>query len=674
MKYYSRLEIENAIKNGETIIINDDVISKMINGEYDNYVIREGLCGKNIENWDLSGLSEQMLQYISFDSDTKFPKIFQEQAQKLLEGSKSIMQEIEELHEIGITGKGVSVAIIDTPFDSSQFGENLSYYQIEGINKENHGITVTSIISQIVPESQIVFFGDDKKSRTRNADAEELIKSVLNGEKLKADVLSISSPLEISGDLLAEKCEIINSSKFNSGKIGFRYGLRRNIRGKEIIEPTDCQAEGKDKQALENQVIEGLRKIGIEVDSINENNIEQIMNKLREFGIPENDQRLQLVKELAKSPQEYRLQSIRDDKMKTPGKSIKNNNLICIPSAGITVKQNDGKFKYIATNSTSFSIPVVTGLFAMSRQINPEISLEQFSEICTKTARMVNGYKVVSPKAMIREISKNKEKKEEHNMCSNECFHFTNIDRLLSIKQYGLIPRLEGNSKAVKDTTPKVSFSDGRYAAAGLMADFYHVYCSIKDGTRVSSKTDPDLAQKVILSSSFEEFLGDGVYLMFDGTNIENTGGNNGHINEYDAGTKEEIKPDKLKVCVLRDLETGDILYSKYEYAFYLMSNLTDEDKKRLEPKLLEEIKQFQEDHKDIAEKFLNHYFSEEIISIDEFQEIIQLRGEKNITMEKIVSNAISQETAEEDFAKVEKIKKSDRTDDKNMSEGEVKK
>ena len=403
MKYYSRLEIENAIKNGETIIINDDVISKMINGEYDNYVIREGLCGKNIENWDLSGLSEQMLQYISFDSDTKFPKIFQEQAQKLLEGSKSIMQEIEELHEIGITGKGVSVAIIDTPFDSSQFGENLSYYQIEGINKENHGITVTSIISQIVPESQIVFFGDDKKSRTRNADAEELIKSVLNGEKLKADVLSISSPLEISGDLLAEKCEIINSSKFNSGKIGFRYGLRRNIRGKEIIEPADCQAEGKDKQALENQVIEGLRKIGIEVDSINENNIEQIMNKLREFGIPENDQRLQLVKELAKSPQEYRLQSIRDDKMKTPGKSIKNNNLICIPSAGITVKQNDGKFKYIATNSTSFSIPVVTGLFAMARQINPEISLEQFSEICMKTARIDNGYKVVSPKAMIKE-------------------------------------------------------------------------------------------------------------------------------------------------------------------------------------------------------------------------------------------------------------------------------
>jgi hypothetical protein len=77
MKYYSQFEIENAIKNDETIIINDEVIYKMINGEYDNYIIREGLCGRNIENWDLSGLSEQMLQCLSFDSDTKFPKNFQ---------------------------------------------------------------------------------------------------------------------------------------------------------------------------------------------------------------------------------------------------------------------------------------------------------------------------------------------------------------------------------------------------------------------------------------------------------------------------------------------------------------------------------------------------------------------------------------------------------------------
>lgn len=412
MRYYSQFEIENAIKNDETIIINDEVIYKMINGEYDNYIIREGLCGRNIENWDLSGLSEQMLQYISFDSDTKFPKNLQEKALNLLENSKNIMQEIQELHEAGITGKGVNIAIIDTPFDISQFGDNLSYHQIDGISKENHGITVTSIISQIVPKAQIVFFGDDKKSRTRNADAEKLIKSVIGNERLNADVLSISSPVKIDNSLLSENCEVINSLRFNSGEIGFRYGLRRNIGGHEIIEPADCQSEGKHKQVMERQVVNKLREMGIEVESIDENNIELIINQLLDFGISENDQRLQLVKKLSKSPEEFYLQSIRDDKIVTPGKNIKNDNLVCIPSAGITVKQNGGKLKYIGTNSTSFSIPVVTGLFAMARQVNPEITLEQFSEICKQTAIAENGYTVISPKAMINVISKHRDDKK----------------------------------------------------------------------------------------------------------------------------------------------------------------------------------------------------------------------------------------------------------------------
>ena len=666
MKYYSQAEIEDSIKNSEKIIINDDIIRKMINGEFDNYIIREGLCGRNIENWDLSGLSEQMLQYVSFDSDTKFPENLQIQAQKLLENSISIMQEIQELQEVGITGKGVTIAIIDTPFDISQFGDNLSYYQIEGINKENHGITVTSIISQIVPESQIIFFGDNKKSKTRNADAEKFIKSILGNEKLNADVLSISSPVEINENLLSENCEIVNSSNFNSGEIGFRYGLRRNIGGNEVIEPADCQSEGKSKQPIERQVVNELRKMGIEVESINEDNIEQIINKLNDFGISENDQRLQLVKKLLKTPEEFYLQSIRDDKTTTPGKNINNNDLVCIPSAGITVKQNDGKFKYIGTNSTSFSIPVVTGLFAMARQVNPEITLEQFSEICMQTATVEYGYKVVSPKAMIREVGKYKEKEGDYKMCSKECFHFTNLDRFSSIKQYGLVPRLEENSKAVKDTTPKVSFSDGKYAAAGLMAVFYQVYCSIKNGTRDKSKTDPDLEKKVLSSKSFEEFLGDGMYLMFDGSDIENTGGNNGHINPFDAGTTETIEPDKLKVCVLKDAETGEISYSKYEYAFYLMSNLTEADKKRLGDTLLEEIKKFQQDHLEIAEKFSKHTFSEEIIPMEEFQEIMKVRDDKKISIEDTVRNAITQGVATEDIKRVESL---ERTNDKNISE-----
>ena len=170
--------------------------------------------------------------------------------------------------------------------------------------------------------------------------------------------------------------------------------------------------------------------MGIEVESINEINIEQIIDKLKALGIHENDQRLQLVRKLSKSPEEYNLQSIRDDKTITPGKSSKNDDLVIIPSAGITVKQNDGKFKYIGTNSTSFSIPVITGLFAMARQVNPKITLEQFSEICKQTATVENGYKVINPIAMIREVNKYKENNKKipfENIIKNAIIQNTTI-------------------------------------------------------------------------------------------------------------------------------------------------------------------------------------------------------------------------------------------------------
>lgn len=57
-------------------------------------------------------------------------------------------------------------------------------------------------------------------------------------------------------------------------------------------------------------------------------------------------------------------------------------------------------------------------------------------------------------------------------MSSKECFHFTYLNRAFSINETGLNKRLEDNSKAVKDTKAKISYSDGRYAAAGLFANF----------------------------------------------------------------------------------------------------------------------------------------------------------------------------------------------------------
>ncbi len=236
-------------------------------------------------------------------------------------------------------------------------------------------------------------------------------------------------------------------------------------------------------------------------------------------------------------------------------------------------------------------------------------------------------------------------------MSSKECFHFTYLNRAYSIGKNGLVSRVEDNSKAVKDSDPKISFSDGRYAAAGLIANFYRVYTDIKTGKRDPSRTDPDLARRVMESKSFEDFLGDGMYLMFDGTDIENTGGNRGHINPFDAATRDNIEPDKLKVCILKNEQTGELSYSKYDFAQYLMCNLTEDDYAKMPSSMIDDLKFYRENHADEMSRFENSKYSESFMKIDEFcqtfnkeidEDIRKQEEKKSLSMKDFVKNALT--------------------------------
>ena len=83
-------------------------------------------------------------------------------------------------------------------------------------------------------------------------------------------------------------------------------------------------------------------------------------------------------------------------------------------------------------------------------------------------------------------------------MSSKECFHFTYLNRAFSIREKGLTARVEDNSQVVKDTSTKVSFSDGRYAAAALMANFYRIYIDIKTGKPTKLEIKDNNKQEVV--------------------------------------------------------------------------------------------------------------------------------------------------------------------------------
>ena len=103
---------------------------------------------------DLSGVTnliDPLLESLTFSTRTIFPEDWQQKASDLLERCKDPGLGVRQLHEGGITGEGVSVAIIDQPMyqNHPEFeGKILEYRDFDtGSSFSMHGPAVTSLLA-----------------------------------------------------------------------------------------------------------------------------------------------------------------------------------------------------------------------------------------------------------------------------------------------------------------------------------------------------------------------------------------------------------------------------------------------------------------------------------------------------------------------------------------------
>ena len=93
-----------------------------------------------------------------------------------------------------------------------------------------------------------------------------------------------------------------------------------------------------------------------------------------------------------------------------------------IPCGGRSFASPDG-YKYWGSCSNSYTIPQIAGIFALARQISPNLSFEQFSKIANQTSMQIasDGYDrlVISPENLIEQI-KQLEELKIHNQKSDE--------------------------------------------------------------------------------------------------------------------------------------------------------------------------------------------------------------------------------------------------------------
>ena len=148
-------------------------------------------------------------------------------------------------------------------------------------------------------------------------------------------------------------------------------------------------------------------------------------------------------------------------------------------------------------------------------------------------------------------------------------YHMTPLNNLHSITKKGLIPQSGDNSKLIGDEKVKTFFSEGFEGAIALYVDFQIVYDQVKAGKVTLS--DESITQKIMESKSLSDYLGEGVYLRFDGTNIKN------ERNFENGCTDMTIPPKDLTVCVLQNKINHSIVFSRFEIIKYMMATVQPE-------------------------------------------------------------------------------------------------
>lgn len=413
-------------ENGELIKISNQDVDEMIAGIQKNFILREGLCGADLINCDMSDLDFEHFKLLCFDENTKFSKEQQRKFKidELIQAARVPMKELQEIHSKGMDGKGVKVAIIDTNIDieayKEKYGGNIQYVNSEFSGEiEQHGKTVLNSFLQTAPNVEVEFFPFDKTQKEKKA--EHFIQYINQIAKDGIKMISLSNSLEnvindktqleeIKAFLISNKITLIDSQTFYRD---FTYCFRDISKdGSEsykecLCEPEDLQHENnwnkihKNYQGLlQKYQVDNLEELKIKLKDAGENDILQAVEKfepLLEFKQFSDGQKspLYILKQIDKQQEENNRKS----------------ECVRIPCGGRTLAD-----KYWGTSSASYSIPVISGLFAICKQLDPQMEYEEFVKICKETSKQVGECNLIQPQSIVekvKEIEQNDKKRNE---------------------------------------------------------------------------------------------------------------------------------------------------------------------------------------------------------------------------------------------------------------------
>lgn len=340
------------------------------------------LRGADLRDLDLTD-REDVLFSADFDTRTQWPDALPEgfDPARLLELGKDPGLGLRALHERGITGKGVGVAIIDQTLlvEHQEYGDRLRLYQEYHTAAQDpastHGPAVASIaLGETVgaaPEALLYFIADDLGTGSEENFVRDLTWYAEDVERL----VSLNETLPED-----ERIRVISMS------VGWVPGDR----GAEALE----------------EAIAHARAAGIAVVCVNSRDplLPWTGMGRRRYGSYNNRADF--------------LPGVFWEENLYSGEYSGKESTLLVPMDRRTTASPAGEdaYAYFAEGGMSWAVPYVAGLYALACQVKPEVTYEEFLSATQATARPVSIWKdekteyfygkAVDPAALLEALDK----------------------------------------------------------------------------------------------------------------------------------------------------------------------------------------------------------------------------------------------------------------------------
>lgn len=360
------------------------------------------LRGQDLSKQDLSIISADILKTAEFDTTTIWPEKEKLPAdfnpEKLLLDGKNPGLGIRELHQQGIDGRGVVVAIIDQGLDTShpEYKDSLVDYKTFGnIDVEPismHGPAVASLLvgkdCGVAPGAKLIYRaqpGGDLSLFAQNLkDLIKINQSRADNERIK--IVSCSIGYMAGKTDLAEWLEALRQAKEQNMIVVDANGsqIEMNFTGGGSLEDKD-NPESYSAWFYQDMI-----------NLFAGNDVDDILLKLR---AKRSD-----LKDIADEDLKKKIAALLEERQKRQSEEI------LVPSDHRTMASSWSKknqYMHQGRGGISWSVPYLAGIFALALQVKPDIKSEQLTDIIKETA-IVNqqGLRIINPQGIIDRVKK----------------------------------------------------------------------------------------------------------------------------------------------------------------------------------------------------------------------------------------------------------------------------